>query len=110
MMNKEMMMSYIKLVKARDSELAAEIMDYDGADTELLDMYVAAEDADGEPVYKDRLGKVEIMEVEVVAVIGGINDCRYGIGARCYANTVTAYRDAAGSLWLAESMFEEAFC
>ena len=97
-------MSYIKLVKARDTELAEDIVDYDGESTELLDMYVAADDGSAF-VYKDKLGKVDIEEVEVVAVIGE----SWG-GVRCYTNTVDAYRDAAGDLWLAERMFEEVFC
>ena len=97
-------MSYIKLVKARDTELAEDIVDYDGEDTELLDMYVAADDGN-DMVYKKKLGKVDIEEVEVVAVIGESMG-----GVRCYTNEVEAYRDAAGDLWLAERMFEEVFC
>ena len=97
-------MSYIKLVKARDTELAEDIVDYDGEDTELLDMYVAADDG-SDMVYKKKLGKVNIEEVEVVAVIGESMG-----GVRCYTNEVEAYRDAAGDLWLAERMFEEVFC
>jgi hypothetical protein len=97
-------MSYIKLVKARDTELAEDIVDYDGESTELLDMYVAADDGD-DMVYKKKLGKVDIEEVEVVAVIGESMG-----GVRCYTNEVEAYRDAAGDLWLAERMFEEVFC
>jgi hypothetical protein len=97
-------MSYIKLVKARDTELAEDIADYDGEDTELLDMYVAADDGN-DMVYKKKLGKVDIEEVEVVAVIGESMG-----GVRCYTNEVEAYRDAAGDLWLAERMFEEVFC
>ena len=97
-------MSYIKLVKARDTELAEDIVDYDGEDTELLDMYVAADDGN-DMVYKNKLGKVDIEEVEVVAVIGESMG-----GVRCYTNEVEAYRDAAGDLWLAERMFEEVFC
>jgi hypothetical protein len=97
-------MSYIKLVKARDTELAEDIVDYDGEDTELLDMYVAADDG-CDMVYKDKLGKVEVEEVEVVVVIGE----SFG-GVRCYTNKVEAYRDAAGDLWLAERMYEEVFC
>jgi hypothetical protein len=97
-------MSYIKLVKARDTELAEDIVDYDGEDTELLDMYVAADDGN-DMVYKKKLGKVDIEEVEVVAVIGESTG-----GVRCYTNEVEAYRDAAGDLWLAERMFEEVFC
>jgi hypothetical protein len=97
-------MSYIKLVKARDTELAEDIVDYDGEDTELLDMYVAADDGN-DMVYKKKLGKVDIEEVEVVVVIGESMG-----GVRCYTNEVEAYRDAAGDLWLAERMFEEVFC
>jgi hypothetical protein len=97
-------MGYIKLVKARDTELAEDIVDYDGESTELLDMYVAADDGD-DMVYKKKLGKVDIEEVEVVAVIGESMG-----GVRCYTNEVEAYRDAAGDLWLAERMFEEVFC
>jgi hypothetical protein len=97
-------MSYIKLVKARDTEQATDIVDYDGESTELLDMYVAADDG-SDFVYKDKLGKVDVEEVEVVAVIG-----ESWSGVRCYTNTVDAYRDAAGDLWLAERMFEEVFC
>ena len=97
-------MSYIKLVKARDTELAEDIVDYDGEDTELLDMYVAADDG-SDMVYKKKLGKVDIEEVEVVAVIGESTG-----GVRCYTNEVEAYRDEAGDLWLAERMFEEVFC
>jgi hypothetical protein len=97
-------MSYIKLVKARDTELAEDIVDYDGEDTELLDMYVAADDGN-DMVYKKKLGKVDIEEVEVVVVIGESMG-----GVRCYTNEVEAYRDEAGDLWLAERMFEEVFC
>ena len=97
-------MSYIKLVKARDTELAEDIVDYDGEDTELLDMYVADDDGN-DMVYKKKLGKVDIEEVEVVAVIGESTG-----GVRCYTNEVEAYRDEAGDLWLAERMFEEVFC
>jgi hypothetical protein len=97
-------MSYIKLVKARDTELAEDIVDYDGEDTELLDMYVAADDGN-DMVYKKKLGKVDIEEVEVVVVIGESTG-----GVRCYTNEVEAYRDEAGDLWLAERMFEEVFC
>jgi hypothetical protein len=97
-------MSYFKLVKARSTELAADIVDYDGEDTTLLDMYVAADDG-SDLVYKDKLGKVDVEEVTVIAVIG--ESCG---GVRCYTNTVNAYRDAAGELWLAERMYEEVFC
>ena len=97
-------MGYMKLIKARDTEMAEDIVDYDGEDTELLDMYVAADDG-SDMVYKKKLGKVDIEEVEVVAVIGESMG-----GVRCYTNEVEAYRDAAGDLWLAERMFEEVFC
>lgn len=97
-------MGYIKLIKARDTEMAADIADYDGGDTTLLDMYVAADDG-SDLVYKDSLGKVGVEEVETVAVIGESMG-----GVRCYTNGVKAYRDEAGDLWLAEHMFEEVFC
>ena len=98
-------MGYMKLIKARDTEMAADIADYDGEDSKLLDMYVTATDGEPDSIYKKKLGKVEVQEIEVVVVIGESTG-----GVRCYTNEVEAYRDKAGDLWLAERMFEEVFC
>jgi hypothetical protein len=98
-------MGYMKLIKARDTEMAEDIVDYDGEDSELLDMYVTADEGEADSIYKKKLGKVEVEEVEVVVVIGESMG-----GVRCYTNEVEAYRDEAGDLWLAERMFEEVFC
>lgn len=97
--------SFMKLVLARDSNLRDDIAGYDGDDTNLLNYYVLATDADGyEYVYADKLGTTEIVRVNTIAVHGGDN------GVRCYAKTVTAYKDAQGELWLDAEMHDEVFC
>jgi hypothetical protein len=97
-------MGYMKLIKARDTEMAGDIVDYDGEDTVLLDMYVTADEGDADSIYKKELGKAEAEAVEVVIVVGA----SWG-GVQCYTDTVEAYRDEAGDLWLAEHQFKEVF-
>lgn len=96
-------LGFLKLVAARDSDLREDIADYDGDNTELLNCYVLATDND-EYVYADKLGKVELVRVECVAVIGSDYE------TRCYTNTVTAYKDAEGTLWMDEQLHDEVFC
>lgn len=101
-------MSYIKLVKARNSNLANDIIDYDGEDTVLLDSYVTATDEEGyEEVYAD-ITELDIAGntvVEVVLVMGsGDGD------TRCYCNEVEVVVDNDGNIWMHESKYEEVFC
>jgi hypothetical protein len=97
--------SFLKLVVARDSDLREDIADYDGDNTSLLDCYVLATDADSfDYVYADNLGKVELVRVETVTVIGGDYE------VRCYTNEVTAYLDEQGQLWLDAEMHDDVFC
>jgi hypothetical protein len=96
---------FMQLIAARDSDLREDIEDYDGEGTALLDCYVLAMDEEGyDNIYKTELGKVELVRVECVTVIGS------DFETRCYTNTVMAYKDEQGTLWLDEQLHDEVFC
>lgn len=98
-------MNFIKLVKARETELKEEIAGYDGEDSDLLDAYVVhGDDSDGDFVYKENLGKVEIVEVKTVMVMGGPDGCR------CFDQEIIAFKDEAGDIWMNEEQYEDVFC
>jgi len=101
----ELGLAFYKLVQAKDSELREEIVAYDGEDTKLLEHYVIATDSNDEYIVAENLGKVEIVRVDTVAVIGSSN-----FEVRCYANIVTAYKDANGSIWMDAELHDEVFC
>jgi hypothetical protein len=92
-------MSYIKLAKAKHTELREALA---GEEQQVLDMYVAAVDEHDELVYAEQLENAQYAIVECVAVIGNEQ--------RCFATQTEAYEDAHGTIWLDESMHEEVFC
>jgi hypothetical protein len=91
-------MSYIKLAKAKHTELREAL----AGEEQVLDMYVAAVDEHDELVYAEQLENAQKVAVECVAVIGNEQ--------RCFATEAEAYEDAQGTVWLDESMHEEVFC
>jgi hypothetical protein len=98
--------AFYKLVKAKDSDMRDDIVDYDGEDTDLLEHYViATDDYDYVSCEASELGTVEIVQVDAVAVIG---ECMTGV--RCYAKKVAAYKDAQGTLWMDAELHDEVFC
>jgi hypothetical protein len=88
--------SFIKLIKARNSDLAEDIKDYDGEDTCLLDHYIETEET------SKQLGIVTIIHVPTVSLIGN--------PARAYDNEVMAYKDANNDIWMDAEMHDEIFC
>jgi hypothetical protein len=97
---------FYKLVQAKDTDLREDIADYDGDDTELLEHYVlATDDYEYVSCEASELGTVELVRVDVVAVIGSS-----GFETRCYSNTVAAYKDAQGTLWMDAELHDEVFC
>ena len=103
----EMGKGFYKLVLARNSELRDDIVNYDGEHTSLLDCYVLdTEDAgEGDYKFKEYLGKVEIVRVVAVAVIG-----EHSGGVSCYAKETVAYKDEQDRIWLDEQLHDEVFC
>ena len=91
-------MSYIKLAKAKHTELREAL----AGEEQVLDMYVAATDEHDELVYAETLNAAEQTTVECVAVIGNEQ--------RCYATQAEAHEDAHGMMWLDERKYEEVFC
>ena len=91
-------MSYIKLAKAKHTELREAL----AGEEQVLEMYVAAVDEHGELVYAEQLENAEQVTVECVAVIGNEQ--------RCFAKQAEAYVDAHGTMWLDEHKYEEVFC
>lgn len=97
---------YIKLVKARNTDLAEDIINYDGDDTSLLDCYVTDCVEDSE-VYAEitELDIAGTTVVETVLVMGS----SYG-EVRCYNNEVEVVVDNEGNYWMHESKYDEVFC
>ena len=94
---------FYKLQLIRDTELAQDVIDYDGEDTFLLDCYTLA--SDGDYVFKEDLGLVTLVRVGCVAVIGSIHG-----EVRCYERDITAYRDNVGDTWMDAELHDEVFC
>ena len=94
---------FYKLELIRETELAKDVIDYDGEDTFLLDCYTLA--GDGDYVFKEDLGLVTLVRVGCVAVIGSIHG-----EVRCYERDITAYRDAQGDTWMDAELHDEVFC
>ena len=101
-------LGFYKLVQAKNSNMREDIVGYDGDDTDLLQHYVIATDDDGYDYVSceaSALSTVEVVQVNTVAVIGNSN-----FEVRCYANTITAYRDEAGDFWMDATLHDEVFC
>ena len=92
-------MSYIKLAKAKHTELREALA---GEEQHVLEMYVAAVDKHGELVHAEQLENAQHAIVECVAVIGNEQ--------RCFATDAEANVDAQGMVWLDEHKYEEVFC
>lgn len=73
---------YVKLVQARNTDLAEDIVKYDGADTYLLNCYVT--DELDNAVTVQQLDVVDAENVECVLVMGSGDE-----GVRCYTNSIT---------------------
>mgnify|MGYP003352856355 CR=1 FL=1 len=98
--------TFLKLERVRNTELREDVIKYEGdRETYLLDYYALAVDEHGGDVYKDDLGLVTIERVDCLAVHGESSG-----GVRCYARSVTAYKDADGSLWMDAGLHDEVFC
>ena len=91
-------MSYIKLAKAKHTELREAL----AGEEQVLDMYVTATDEHDELVYAEQLDDAEQVTVECVAVIGNEQ--------RVFTTEAEAHEDADGTMWLAESWHDEVFC
>mgnify|MGYP003349456479 FL=1 len=94
---------FYKLQLIRDTELREDVVNYDGADTYLLDCYTLA--GDGDYVFSDNLGLVTLVRVGTCAVIGSASG-----EVRCYTHDITAYRDNVGDLWMDAELHDEVFC
>ena len=92
------------LEKLGNTELAKDVIDYDGENTHLLDCYTLAGDDTG-PVFKEDLGLVTMVRVGCCAVIGSASG-----EVRCYVHDITAYRDNVGDLWMDAELHDEVFC
>jgi hypothetical protein len=95
---------YLKLVKARDTDLAADLIDYDGEETPLLDCYVPAATEDGDYVYAESPGCIQTKTLTVCM------SCDSEGRTSCWTNEAWPIRDDDGVLWLDEHDLEEAFC
>ncbi len=91
-------MSYIKLAKAKHTELREAL----AGEEQVLEMYVAAVDEHDELVYAEQLDDAEYAIVECVAVIGNEQ--------RVFTTEAEAHEDAHGMMWLDEHMHDEVFC
>jgi hypothetical protein len=97
-------LGFYKLVQVKDSDLREDVECYDGEDTRLLEHYVLATD-EYDYVFTEKLGTVELVRVDTLAVIGS-----EGGEVRCYEKTITAYKDAKGGLWMDAELHDEVFC
>lgn len=97
---------FLQLVQASENaEFAAELRDYDGEDTVLLECYIlAGQDGDAVTKTAEELGALQETEVETVMLYGDKYD------RRCWGNTAQAWRDESGGVWLDEQIYEEVFC
>jgi hypothetical protein len=97
---------YIKLVQAKHTELAEDIVQYDGADSGLLEHYVTECD-EGATTYADAselADKVEGTEiVNTVLVMGNFDEIR------CYSNSVQALVLEDGTKWMDAAFFDLVF-
>jgi hypothetical protein len=98
-------LGFYKLVQVKNNELLEAIVSYDGADTALLDSYVLATDKNDDYVFTDNVGNVELVQVNALTVVYSANG-----GLQCYEQTITAYKDANGSIWMDEQLHDEVFC
>jgi len=73
---------YVKLVLAKDTDLAEDIKNYDGENTYLLDCYVTDELDNATSIAQ--LDVVDIDNVECVLVMGSGDE-----GVRCYTKSIT---------------------
>ena len=98
--------SFLKLTQARnDAEQAELIRENDSDDSAMLDCYVVETDAQGDCTAKTELGKVELVRVNTVALHGSVSG-----DMQIYGNSVQAYKDAEGALWMDEQWHDEVFC
>ena len=97
---------FFKLEKIGNTDLAQDVIDYDGEDTFLLDCYTL-DHVDGEYICRsrDQLGNVKLVEINACAVIG-----EYGGGVRCYERNIQAYEDVDGEMWMDAEFHDEVFC
>ncbi len=104
----ELNKNYMCLCEARYSDVAEDIVAYDGEDTHLLDFYTLATETTGECVYAtveqiaDKVEEVEI--VDIIAVHSGIAE------TRCYARQAQVLVLEDGSKWLDAEMEVTLFC
>ena len=100
--------SFLKLARIRDTDLREDVIAYEGGrrDTWLLDCYTLEYTEDGDCVYSEDLGTVTLVRVDCLAVMGE----SYGGGVRCYERDITAYKDAAGTIWMDAELHDEVFC
>ena len=97
--------AFYKLVQVKDDELLEAIVDYDGEGTALLNSYVIATDNDDDYVFTEKLGAVELVSVNALTVVYSANG-----GLQCYEQTITAYKDANGSIWMDAELHDDVFC
>lgn len=104
----ELNKNYLCLCEARYSDVAEDIIAYDGENTHLLDFYTLATDASDNAVYAtveqiaDKVEEVEI--VDIIAVHSGMAE------TRCYARQAQVLVLEDGSKWLDAEMEVALFC
>jgi len=100
--------SYIQLCVARDSDIADDIVAYDGEDTHLLNYYTLATDASGEVVrvtVEQIADKVDSIEVEDIIAVHSNS-----FETRCYARQAQVLILEDASVWLDAELETAIFC
>jgi hypothetical protein len=99
---------YIRLIKAKHTDLVEDIVKYDGADSGLLECYVTDCDDNGGNTYANASELVEQVEgieiVDTVLVMGSAQG-----DTRCYSNSVQALVCEDGTLWMDVAYFDLVF-
>ena len=101
--------TYIQLCTVRNSDVAEDVMAYDGANTHLLDYYTLATDTSDNIIYADveqLADKVDSIEVEDIVSVHGSSNAETRIYTR--QAQVLILEDA--SVWLDAELETAVFC
>ena len=98
---------FIKLTQVKTTDLAEDIIAYDGEHTYLLDCYTLADDAyDTVEAFANIADKIDNVEVvTTVAVFGSSTG-----DVRCYTNNVQALVLEDGTMYMDEALHDNIFC
>ena len=100
--------SYIQLCVARDSDIAEDVVAYDGEGTHLLNYYTLATDASGETIrvtVEQIADKVDSIEVEDIIAVHSNS-----FETRCYARQAQVLILEDASVWLDAELEVALFC